>query len=229
MDDAPKILPVSAVRWSFSSLKQFMNCPYQYQQVKLLKRYETKVSPQMQFGTDVHKALEEYVRDKSELPKSYKHFQSVVDALCEIPGKRYIEFKMALDAHKKPCDFDSPDYWVRGIVDLMIIDSDTAFVVDYKTGSNKYPDTKQLALMALMTFRHFPEVRVVKGGLLFVVHNTFIKEDYFRGSADYYWDKYFAASLARMEHSVAENWWPMNPSGLCGWCPVQECEHHRSR
>lgn len=217
------------VKWSFSSLKQYSNCPHQYQQVKLLKKYETKVSPQMQFGTDVHKALEDYVRDKTELPKTYRHFQSVVDALREIPGERYLEYKMALGADKLPCAFDSPDYWVRGIVDFMVIDNTNAFVVDYKTGSNKYPDTKQLALMALMVFAHFPEVRVVKGGLLFIVHNSFVKDDYFRDRADEYWHRYFSPTLARMEHSANTDWWPMNPSGLCGWCPVTTCEHHRSR
>jgi predicted signal transduction protein with EAL and GGDEF domain len=57
------------------------------------------------------------------------------------------------------------------VADLLIINKDKGEgrVIDYKTGkSAKYADTKQLALMAACVFAHFPEVKVVKTGLLFV-------------------------------------------------------------
>ena len=186
------------MKWSFSSLKQYINCPHQYHQVKVLQRHPQKVTQQMLYGTEVHKALEEYARDNTELPANYRTFKPSVDALLDIPGKRYIEHQMALDANKQPCAFDSPDYWVRGIADLMIIDDDRAFIVDYKTGSNKYPDLKQLKLMALMAFAHFPEVKSVHAGLLFVVHNSFISVDYSASDAESYWGA-FTPDLTRLE------------------------------
>ena len=214
--------------WSFSSLKQFINCPRQYDEVKLKKNYEVKVSQQMQYGTDVHKALEEYVRDGVQLPTFYLKFKNVVDVLLEIPGKRYVEYKMAMREDKTPCGFSSDDYWVRGIVDLMIIDGDTAFIVDYKTGSNKYPDVKQLRLMALMTFAHFPEVNLIKSGLLFVAHNSFVSEDYTRNRIDSYWNS-FLPDLARLKMASDTNVWVPNPTPLCGWCPVKTCEFYKER
>ena len=53
---------------------------------------------------------------------------------------------------------------MRGIADLLIVDEEslTAWVVDYKTGKDKYPDKEQLTLMSLMVFAHFPIIRVVK-------------------------------------------------------------------
>ena len=214
------------IKWSFSGLKQYINCPYQYQQVKVLQRYATAESPQIKFGKEVHKVLEDYVRLKTEIPKDYRRFKSLVDVLLEIPGDKYVEHEMALTYDKLPCEFTSPDYWVRGIADLLIVDDDTAFVVDYKTGSNKYPDPKQLKLMALMIFAHFPTVQCVKGGLLFVVHNSFMPEEFLRSKADSYWSE-FAIDLTRLEMSVEKNWWPMNPTGLCKWCPVDHCEFKR--
>jgi len=214
------------IKWSFSGLKQYGNCPRQFNEVKNLKNYEVKVSQQMQYGTDVHKALEDYARDGTELPKFYQKFKPLIDALLEIPGERYLEYKMALSADKLACEFDSPDYWVRGIVDFMVIDEDTAYIVDYKTGSNKYPDTKQLKLMALMTFAHFKDVQRVHAGLLFVAYNSFIKEEYTRGQP--LWGA-FEPELKRLEHSVQTNWWPVNPTPLCGWCPVTACEFHKER
>ena len=133
---------------------------------------------------------------------------------------------MALSADKLPCEFDSPDYWVRGIVDFMVIDEDTAFIVDYKTGSNKYPDPKQLKLMALMTFAHFPKVVRVKAGLLFVAHNSFLTEDYARNKILDLWGV-FTPDLTRLAHSFEADWWVANPTPLCRWCPVKSCEFNK--
>lgn len=218
---------MQTVKWSFSSLKQYINCPKQYQEVKVLKNYEVRPTQQMLYGTHVHTALENYAKDGTELPQNYKQFASMVDPLLEIDGTRYPEYRMALDENKQPCKWGS-GYWVRGIVDLMIISGDTAFIVDYKTGSDKYPDLKQLRLMALMTFAHFPEVNHVKAGLLFVLHNNFIPEEYHRENMETLWTN-FTPDLERMKMSYENDMWQMNPTPLCGWCPVNTCEHHRSR
>ena len=57
--------------WSYSSLKQYQNCPRQYHEIKVLKNYTIKETEQMRYGTEVHKALEEYVRDGTPLLKNY--------------------------------------------------------------------------------------------------------------------------------------------------------------
>jgi hypothetical protein len=215
-------------KWSFSSFKQYVNCPRQYHEVKVLKRYETKPTHQMLYGTNVHEALETYAKDGTDLPHNYKRFATLVDPLLEIDGERYIEHKMALTADKAPCGFYDKQYWVRGIVDLLIVSGDTAFIVDYKTGSDKYPDMKQLKLMALMTFTHFPEVNTVRAGLLFVLHNNFMPDEYQRDKMEELWDA-FTPDLMRMELSYKEDKWQANPTPLCGWCPVTECEFYRTR
>ena len=134
---------------------------------------------------------------------------------------------MALDAEGKACEYGK-GYWVRGVVDLMIIDGDTAFIIDYKTGSNKYPEPKQLKLMALMAFAHYPEINRIKAGLLFVVHNSFMTEEYSREDIPQLWDAFYS-DLGRMEASYAYDVWNPNPSPLCGWCPVNTCPHHKER
>lgn len=216
------------VKWSFSGLKDFTNCPRQYHEVKVKKNYIKKVTDQMLYGTTVHTALEDYVRDGKPLAKNYEQFKNVLDVLIDIKGKKLPECKLALTIDKTPCNFNAPEYWVRGIVDLLIIDGDSAFIVDYKTGSAKYPDPKQLKLMALMTFAHFPEVVNIKAGLLFVAHNTFIPEYYERDKSDKLWDA-FKGDLERLRMSFENDKWPANPTGLCGWCPVNTCEFHKEK
>lgn len=213
--------------WSFSSLKDYINCPKQYQEVKVLKRFQKFPTPQMTYGNEVHKALEDYVSEGKPLAKNYERFKPVLDSLIDIPGIKYPEHKMALDTNRQPCEYGK-GYWVRGIADLLIVDGETAFIVDYKTGSNKYPDPKQLKLMALMAFAHFPDVQHVKAGLLFIMHNSFMPEEYNRSSADALW-QYFDPDLERLRLSYENDQWVPNPTPLCGWCPVSTCEFYKPR
>jgi CRISPR/Cas system-associated exonuclease Cas4 (RecB family) len=214
--------------WSFSALKEYVNCPRQYQELKVLKRYEKKATEQMLYGTVVHKVCEDYVAEGKPLEKNYQRFKPVLDSLVAIPGTKYPEYEMALDPNKQPCGFKDEGRWVRGIVDLLIVDGDYAFIIDYKTGSNRYPDPKQLKLMALMTFAHFPEVQRIKAGLLFVMHESFMDEEYTRDQIPKLW-KYFESDLERLKHSYENDVWNPNPTPLCGWCPVKTCEFHKER
>jgi hypothetical protein len=173
--------------------------------------------------------LEDYVREGKPLAKNYQRFKGLMDVLVGIPGKKYPEHKMALTLDKRPCGFESPEYWVRGIADFISVDGDVAHVADYKTGSARFPEPKQLKLMALLIFRHFPEIRKVKGALLFVMHDVIISEEYERKNEDELW-KTFEADLQLLHLAYDKDRWMPNPSGLCrGWCPVKTCTFYEER
>jgi hypothetical protein len=216
------------IKWSYSGLKDFVNCPRQYNEVKVLKRYEKKATVEMRYGTQVHSALEDYVKEGKPLAKNYEHFAKQLDPLRDMEGVKYPEYRMALTINRQPCTFGAKDYWVRGIADLMVVDGDQGYIVDYKTGSNKYPDPKQLQLMALMGFEYFPEVTHFKAGLLFVAHNDFVTSEYQREKIDKYWDD-FAPQLKRLQLSYENGVWQENPTPLCGWCPVSDCTHYKGK
>jgi len=216
------------IQWSYSGLKDYKNCPRQFQQVKVLKNFTKKQTQQMLYGTEVHKALEDYVRDGTPLLKNYQRYQKQLDPLREMSGTKYPEHEMALTIDKQPCGFKDPNYWVRGIADLIVVDGDQGFIVDYKTGSNRYPDPKQLQLMALMGFKHFPEVKHFKAGLLFVAHEHFVTSEYAKDDEEKLW-KDFWFDLERLRLSHENDHWMPNPTPLCGWCPVQSCEFHKEK
>ena len=214
--------------WSYSSLKQYQNCPKQYQEIRVLKNYIVKQNEAMMYGKEVHTALENYVKEGVELAKNYQRFKPILDALINIPGEKYPELKMALTYGKEPCAFNNKDRWVRGIVDLLIVDGMNAYIIDYKTGSNKYPDPKQLRLMALMTFCHFPDVQKIKAGLIFIMKNSFVNEEYHRKDMDKSWAM-FEQPLKRLEYSYDNDVWEANPTPLCGWCSVDSCKHWKPK
>mgnify|MGYP003333532697 FL=1 len=216
------------IKWSYSGLKDYTNCPKQYHEVKILKNFTKKPTQEMLYGTEVHKALEDYVGENKPLAKNYQRFQKQLDPLIDMDGTKYPEHKMGLTYERNPCGFYDKEYWVRGIADLLVVNGDSAYIVDYKTGSSKYPDINQLKLMALMAFAHFPEIEVAHTGLLFVMHEHFVPETFTRDKIDSYWQDFWW-KLERLQNSHASNVWQPNPTPLCGWCPVRTCEFYKER
>jgi CRISPR/Cas system-associated exonuclease Cas4 (RecB family) len=127
----------------------------------------------------------------------------------------------------QPCSFFAKNVWFRGVADLIIIDGDLAWVIDYKTGkSAKYADKGQLELMSLAVFAHYPKVKRVRAGLLFVISNNLIKENYVESQRESLWDKWIAKYNVMSSAFESDTWNP-KPSGLCKrHCPVTECPHN---
>jgi hypothetical protein len=216
--------------WSYSSLKKFKTCPKQYAEVKIFKNFtEPPFTEATLYGTNFHEAAEHYVRDGTPLPEAFNYVKPHLDALRAIPGEKLCEKKMGLTKALEPCAFDDPEVWCRGVADLLIVNREkgVARVVDYKTGrSAKYADTAQLELMALMVFKHFPEIRRVKGGLLFVVANDFKRAEYDVTQERNYW-RTWMQDIHRLEQAMKTNVWNPNPSGLCKkHCVVLSCPHN---
>lgn len=213
-----------SVTWSHSGLKDFEGCARRYHEVKVLKRYPFQETTHTIYGKDVHKAIEDYGKDGTPIPEKYAQFVPVVEAVLNKPGRKLFEHEMGVTRDLQPCGFNDPNRWVRGIADLLIIDDDnlSAKVVDWKTGSNKYPDKDQLVLMSLMVFIHFPHIRQVKSALMFLVKETMTTHSMLRGEAGDAWWRY-RERVAKLEMAHDTNVWNPSQSPLCGWCPVTTC------
>jgi hypothetical protein len=214
------------VQWSFSALKMFKNCPKQFHQLRIEKNYPpSPPSEQMLYGSAVHKAIEDYLTDGTPLAKNYQHMLPSIRPIANIPGKRYVEYQMALDGDRKPTDFMSSTYWVRGIADLLVLDGPIAWIVDWKTGNPKFPDKDQLKLMALMVFKIFPEVQEVRGALVFLGRSAFFDAKYLRELEAEYWQT-FESQLKQIDLFRLNGSWPEKSGPLCNYCPVVDCLHN---
>ncbi len=211
--------------WSHSSLKDFEGCQRRYHEVKVLKKYPFQETEATRYGNQVHEALELYVRDGKPIPPEYSQFKDVVDSLLKKPGRKLAEYEMALTNDLKVVGWKDPNVWVRGIADLLIVDDDnlTAWVVDYKTGNDKYPDRDQLVLMSVMVFEHFPHIRKVNSALLFIVKNSMVKMQMMRDAKHAAWWRY-RERTARLEQCFETDVWNPNQTPLCKWCQVTGCE-----
>lgn len=216
------------VAWSYSALKMFQSCPKKYYHLKVLKDVKEPGSEIMLYGIAAHKAAELYLKHNTPIPEKFAYMKGQLDKLAAIPGERFCELKFGLDKNMQPCEFFGKNVWLRGAVDLLIVNHDkgTARMIDYKFGKTKNADSSQLQLMSLAVFKLFPHVTTVKAGLLFCQADLLIPSKYEGSDACALWMDWLP-DVSRLESAFENNVWNASPNGLCrAYCPVLSCNHN---
>ena len=220
------------VSWSYSSISTFKQCPKKYFHLKVAKDVKDEPGEAADYGSAVHLAAEEYIRDGNPIPEKFAYMRPIVERLEAIPGEKHAELKLGVrrtNGGYAPCDFFDKDVWWRGIADLLIIDDHKAWCIDYKTGkSARYADTKQLDLLAGAVFTHFPNIMQVKSSLIFVVSGELIPKTHVITERSQYMSV-FDEQLDQLDAAMENGVWNPKSGPLCGWCPVTSCEHWRPR
>jgi len=213
--------------WSYSSMSLFQQCPRKFYRMRVLKDIIEPPQEHLNYGKDVHKAAEEFVRDGKPLPPKYELFQPQLEAMRQLKGKKLCEYEMGITREFKPCGFRHKEVWLRGIADLLVLDNDKARIVDYKTGRNsQYADTKQLELLSLMVFKHFPQIKTIKAGLLFLVAEDLVRAEYAQEKQAQAWQRWLP-EINRLEQAYDTDVWNPKPNFTCRkFCAVQDCEHN---
>jgi len=216
--------------WSYSSISLFQQCPRKYHRMRVVKDIIEGPQEHLIYGTAVHAAAEEYIRDGTPIPAKYGFIQEYLDPLKELPGVKLCEHEMGLTKDMKPCGFRDKDVWFRGIADLLVINGDKARIIDYKTSkSSRYADKKQLELLSLLTFKHFPQVKSIKAGLLFLVIKDLVRAEFTEDQQTEAWGKWIPETN-QLESAMITDVWNPRPNFTCrGWCPVTDCEHNTKR
>lgn len=211
--------------WSYSALQSFETCPRRYQLTKVIKIIKEPQTEATLHGNAVHKALENYGKLGTPIPEKMVQYKPLVDAVIQSPGNKFYETKFALTEKLTPTTFFASDCWVRGVLDLQVVRTKTAIVLDWKTGKPK-SDGDQLKLFAGATFALHPFVETVRTGYAWLAYNKLDQETYSRGQQDEIWSE-FRVRVSRLDDALKYDEFPPRPSGLCReWCPVtkKHCE-----
>lgn len=212
--------------WSYSSMSLFQQCPRKYYRLRVTRDIVEPPQEHLLYGTAVHKAAEDYISLDKPLHPDYEFMRPQLDVLKKLPGTKYCEYEMGLTKEFEPCKFNAPNVWLRGIADLLVVNDNRARIVDYKTGKSRFADTKQLELLSLLVFKHFPYVTHVKAGLVFVVAHDLVTADYTQEKSDEYWMRWLP-EIDRLEQCFASNTWNPKQNFTCKkFCPVTDCEHN---
>lgn len=211
--------------WSYSALTAFETCPHRFNLTRVTKQVTEPQTEATLWGNKVHKALELYARESKPLPKDLKRCSRYIDKILSYEGKRVIEERVALDRNLRPTKWMAKNVWVRGVIDIGVVGSERAYLLDWKTGKRK-PDSDQLKLFAALAFAMYPWIDSVVTGFIWLKSGEFDKEVFTRDQLTEIWGE-FHPRLNRLANAYAEDKWIKRPSGLCrNWCPVGQklCE-----
>lgn len=216
------------IAWSYSTLSLYQQCPKKYYHLKVAKDIKEPQSEAMLFGNEIHKIAENYVVSGTPVPEKYKQIEAALESVRNIEGEKLCENKLGLTQKLEPCGFFDKQVWWRGIADIIILQGDRALTIDYKTGKkSQYADLKQLEVVSLAIFKHFPQVKKVKAGLMFLFADDFVKADYHADKQDELWGPW-VSEVGQLQASVENNIWNAKPNFTCrGWCPVKSCVHNQ--
>lgn len=205
--------------WSYSALTAYETCPKRFQLTRVTKQVFEPQTEATLWGNKVHKALELFAKGEKPLPPELQAYERYVRKIQSYEGKRVVEEKIALDSSLRPTTWMAKNVWVRGIIDIGVVGSETAYLLDWKTGKRK-PDSDQLQLFAALAFAIYPWIDNVVTGFIWLKENKFDKEKFTREQITDIWGG-FLPRLNRLAASYEQDKWLPKPSGLCrNWCPV---------
>lgn len=214
--------------WSHSRLEDFKNCPLAFHEKQVVKSVvETKGEATL-WGEQVHSHFESRLVDGVVLPTELETHEDFLDRLTKMPGRLYVEQRIALNTSAVPCEFFDPDVWFRGVIDVKIVESSNALLIDHKSGKH-HSKFGQLKLFALHTFAIHPEVDTIRAEYYWTQTKTKNGETYNRSQIPQLWAG-FIPDLRQYAQAFKTDTWQPRQSGLCnGWCPVTSCEFWRPK
>lgn len=216
--------------WSWSALDSYETCPRRHHLTKVVKAFPEKQNAQMLEGQRFHKALELRVERGKTLPDyMQKTCEPIIQRLQQSAegGTMVAERKIGLTRDFQGCEFFDKNVWLRTVVDCQIDKGQNALVLDWKTGKKKEGGYDQLALTAAVKFSLQPELaKVTTAYVYFSDPEPVVKETFVRADVPGIWNN-IIPRVAKIEQSLATNYWPAKQSGLCrNHCPCVNCEHN---
>lgn len=206
---------------SFSRLSTFENCQQQFDYLYVTKSVQDQGNEHTFYGNRVHEALENYAKtgDESHLTLETRGFKKYVDRIVSKPGEKFYEYQMAINSERQPCDWFDSDVWVRSIADVLIVNGETAYCLDWKTGKPK-DNPSQLQLFSCMIFIHFPQVQEVRTSFIWLNHEEVTGAKYPRSMFDLLWQG-LSRRFDVVQETVETGVFKARPSGLCKWCAAK--------
>lgn len=211
--------------WSFSTWNNYDICPAKvgFEKIQGIKMDDS--SPAMERGSEIHEAVELYLKGAGDLPSECHTLEEEFAELKAL--KPDPEARLCIDANWVPVDWFAPNAWLRCVFDWTYWKSKTHLVIgDLKTGKIRASHEGQLNLYALAALRSFPKARTVTAELWYCDQDE-IHSDVFKRSAierlEEEWRPRWEAMLSDSDFDPA-------PGSLCKWCVYRRsndgpCEH----
>jgi hypothetical protein len=224
---------MSKFNWSYSKLDGFETCAkryYNYSVAPYEQRVKDTDTDNIKWGNEVHDALRDAIKGGKALPEYMVPYQPWVDRVLSGPGELFVEQKYGLTHDLSPCPYFAPNFWYRGIADVVRIDGPVGLAIDWKTGKPK-EGSVQLGLMALCLFQHYPRLTVVRTEYVWLNEDPNTPEatttKVFRRSEMPEFVAKLLPRVQKLQWAHDTSTFPPTPGGLCvRYCKVVSCSYH---
>lgn len=201
-------------------------CPHQCFRRYIAKDVPFVKTPEMEFGNEVHSAMEYRVGGGKPLPASMSHWEPFAAAFDGKGAKT--EMQIGLSSKGTIVDyFKGVDLKYRCKIDLHIVNGNKAYLADWKSGSGKYEKPLELQIQAMFLHAKYPQLETIKGNYVWLKENrTGQVYDLSNTQATWQWCE---ETVAKIQADRARGEFEKRRGPLCGYCPVEDCEHWKPR
>ncbi len=148
-------------RVSYSAISTWESCPksYRYSYVEGLP---SPSGPAAARGSRLHAAVEKYLKGKlpeEKLPIDFWRIRNQLSTFKALKARAEEEWNVT--ANWRVCKPSDPKIWLKAIIDIHYVVSQTLHVVDLKTGQIYQEHVDQLQIYAILGMVKYPKVTQV--------------------------------------------------------------------
>ena len=197
--------------FSNSSIKLYETCPFKYK-LQRIDGFQEPTGTAAERGKMIHAELETALIALPVYSEVTEYWEPFINELKAMGAKPEVELGFTKDW--VPCAFTANEVWLRGVLDVLSLNNNIAYVADWKTGKERDYE-EQVKLYAAMVMGTYPEIDEVKLEILYVdlkkkVSYGSIKRTDFEGLRDW-----ITSRVLKIE---ADDIYAPKPSFNCKWC-----------
>lgn len=218
--------------WSFSAINDFDTCPAQYAAKRFFESVKFENTVATIWGSRVHDALEKRLKKGpalGHLPDEMQQWEKYCRVLEAKHGTLSAEAEITFNLSGELTGWFAKDAWARLKVDVLIIDGNTAYIYDWKTGKQR-DSLLQLQITMWFVANKYPEIENFITRFIWLKTDKVTGEDFTRTQHLEGIELMLGQKLTRMGQAWRNQIFQPKESGLCrGWCPVEECIHWKEK
>ena len=182
----------------------------------------------MKRGNDVHAAFEQRIGGGKPLPDGMQQYEPFCVPFDQLPAK--VEQKLAVDANGQPVDFWNNKVQIRGKIDVAVVNGETAYINDWKTGKVR-EHSFELEVGAMLLHASQPQLKKIVAAYTWLADNKVgLLHDVSDTAAT--WKK-CQNIIARVEQDLkmvveGRGEFEKRQGPLCRWCNVFDCEYNQN-
>lgn len=222
--DIPPMLDRRPIVWSYTMLNTYRSiCAHQAAERFIYKRVPFVETPAMKRGNEVHSAMEYRVGGGKQLPVSMQQYETFA-AVFDGKGAK-VEQWLGVTREGKSCDTRSSAVFGRGKLDLHIVNGETGYLADHKTGKVR-EDPFELEVQAVLLHARYPQLRKIVGQYLWLGELR-IGQLHDLSSTDRTWEE-INRIVQSIEADRKTGIWEKRQGPLCKWCACFDCEFNQN-